>query len=116
MDFNHGYNGLILIGCIWAIMMALLFLTLFCVISQLPSGVQVKTKHGQVYPDIEISDGKDPGTEEDLPSVMLPCEQVRFDESLSGDNRYINSGAVGGKTGKTSVLPRFSKIEGGAPQ
>ena len=25
----------------------------------------------------------------------------------------ISSGAVGGKTGKTSVLPRFSKIEGG---
>ena len=88
MDFNDGYNGLILIGCIWAVMMALLFLTLFCVISQLPSAAKVKTKHGQVYPDIEISDGKDPGSEDDLPSVMLPCEQVRFDESLSGDNRY----------------------------
>jgi hypothetical protein len=37
-------------------------------------------------------------------------------------NLYKSSGAVGGKTGKTSVLPRFSKIEsgggsgGGAPQ
>jgi hypothetical protein len=35
---------------------------------------------------------------------------------------YSISGAVGGKTGKTSVLPRFSKIEsgggsgGGTPQ
>ena len=65
-----------------------LFLTLYCVISQLPSGVQVKTKHGQVYPDIEISDGNDPGIEDDLPSVMSQCEQVRFDESLSGDNEH----------------------------
>ena len=48
-------------------------------------------KHDQVYPNIEISDGKDPGIEDDLPSVMLPCEQVRFDESLFGGNRYINT-------------------------
>ena len=89
MDFNDGYNGLILIGCIWAFMMALLFLTLFCVISQLPSAAKVKTKHGQVYPDIEISDGKDPGIEDDLPSVMSQSEQVRFDESLSGDNSNV---------------------------
>ena len=88
MDFNDGYNGLILIGFLWAVMMTFLFLTLYCVISQLPSGVQVKTKHGQVYPDIEISDGKDPGIEDDLPSVMSQCEQVRFDESLSGDNEH----------------------------
>ena len=89
MDFNDGYNGLILIGFLWAVMMTFLFLTLYCVISQLPSGVQVITKHGQVYPDIEISDGKDPGIEDDLPSVMSQCEQVRFDESLSGDNSNV---------------------------
>ena len=38
----------------------------------------------------------------------------------AGPNVHVHSGAVGGKTSKTSVLPGFSKIErggssGGAP-
>jgi hypothetical protein len=48
-----------------------------------------------------------------LPGIHISCRQLLD---------YIHiSGAVGGKTGKTSVLPRFSKIErgggsgGGAP-
>ena len=43
--------------------------------------------------------------------LLTPLEWTKID--------VIHSGAVGGKTGKTgktSVLPRFSKIEGGAPQ
>ena len=54
-------NGLMFIGLIWATVMAILIICLFCVINKLPSDVQIKKKHGQVYPEVEISTtgGKD---------------------------------------------------------
>jgi hypothetical protein len=48
----------------------------------------------------------------------MQCRQsifeVPFLEIVPQIPEQLSSGAVGGKTGKTSVLPRFSKIERGS--
>jgi hypothetical protein len=44
--------------------------------------------------------------------LLLALEKIIFEIPPCACH-FLFSGAVGGKTGKTSVLPRFSKIEGG---